>query len=75
MQKTVDHTVNLWTEEKFKDFSVDSEINSVVVSDSIVLWTNDIGIGSFLKMVITVHQLLYQTMHFGIPLRGAISAG
>ena len=75
LQNTVDKSVKIWTENGMRDFGVESEIYSVVVSDSIILWTEDIGITSFIKMIMTVQGLLFQTMYYGIPLRGGLSVG
>jgi hypothetical protein len=50
-------------------------VNSILVSDSIVIWTNDGSAESFSHIVTAVRNLLALSMMDGIPLRGAISTG
>ena len=46
-----------------------------MISDSIILWTNDITMKSFIDIVVVVRNLLNNSFIFGTPLRGAISLG
>jgi hypothetical protein len=75
LQESVDEGINYWKRKDVANFKDKSEINSIVISDSIIIWTSDIGPTSFLKLVMTVQGILFKTMHQGIPLRGGISAG
>jgi hypothetical protein len=50
-------------------------INSMTISDSIVLWTNDTSAQSFYDLLLTVRFILFYSMHAGIPLRGGIGHG
>jgi hypothetical protein len=53
----------------------DFKINSLVVSDSIILWTNDLTEESFLNIISVTSSILMAGIVTGIPLRGAITAG
>jgi hypothetical protein len=50
-------------------------VNSLLVSDSILIWTDDNSAESFKNIVIAVQSLLAFSIMDGIPLRGAISIG
>ncbi len=50
-------------------------VNSLLVSDSILIWTDDNSAESFGNIVNAVRSLLAFSMIDGIPLRGAISIG
>ena len=50
-------------------------VNSLLVSDSILIWTNDSSAESFEKIVSAVRSLLTFSMMNGNPLRGAIPIG
>ena len=50
-------------------------VNSLLVSDSILIWTDDNAAESFCDIVKAVQSLLAFSMIDGIPLRGAISIG
>jgi hypothetical protein len=50
-------------------------VNSLLVSDSILIWTDDNSAESFGNIVKAVRSLLAFSMIDGIPLRGAISIG
>jgi len=50
-------------------------ISSLVISDSIVLWTPIASMKSFIDIAIVVRNLLVSGMYSGLPLRGAISIG
>ncbi len=52
-----------------------SKINSLMISDSIILWTDNISMKNFIDMLIVVRNLLNNGFIFGTPLRGAISLG
>lgn len=51
------------------------DVNSLIVSDSIILWTDDTSVGSFIRMLVTVKFVLNYMYKTGIPLRGAIVKG
>jgi hypothetical protein len=50
-------------------------VNSIVVSDNIILWTPDASKISFDNIVSVVLILLVSSIYTGIPLRGSISMG
>jgi hypothetical protein len=50
-------------------------VNSLLVSDSILIWTDDNSAESFENIVKAVRNLLAFSIMDGIPLRGAISIG
>ena len=50
-------------------------VNSLLVSDSIVIWTDDNTAAAFCDIVRAVRNLLAFSMIDGIPLRGAIANG
>lgn len=50
-------------------------VNSIVVSDSIVLWTNNASRKSFIDIVVAVKNLLVHAIYTGLPLRGGIAIG
>ena len=50
-------------------------VNSLLVSDSILIWTDDNAAESFCDIVKAVQSMLAFSMIDGIPLRGAISIG
>jgi hypothetical protein len=52
-----------------------NKIQSLTISDSIILWSEDDSLGSFLEMVRFVRLLLFLGIEIGIPFRGAISFG
>lgn len=51
------------------------KINSLVISDSIVLWTDDSTEESFFKIITVMGMILFAGIATGIPLRGSITAG
>lgn len=51
------------------------DVNSLIVSDSIILWTNDTSVDSFIRILVTVKFVLNYMYKTGIPLRGAIVKG
>ena len=50
-------------------------VNSLLVSDCILIWTDDNSAESFVNIVVAVRSLLAFSMVNRIPLRGAISIG
>ena len=52
-----------------------THLNSLVISDSIVIWTDDASPRSFVEIISTVAAYLNHSMSEGLPLRGAISMG
>lgn len=52
-----------------------ANLNSLVISDSIIIWTDDTNPNNFVQLVTTVKHHLHLSMKLGIPLRGAITSG
>lgn len=52
-----------------------ASVNSLLVSDSIIIWTENDSIESFTDMVLTVRNLMAYSFFGGLPLRGAIAIG
>ncbi|QWH69629.1 DUF262 domain-containing protein (plasmid) [Bacillus wiedmannii] len=52
-----------------------ASVNTLVISDSILLWTNHDHPWSFMDLILVVREILYNSMEAGIPLRGAIAKG
>lgn len=52
-----------------------AEINSMIVSDSIMLWTHNDNVWSFLDMLQVVIPVVSNCFNIGIPLRGVITSG
>ncbi|PEA52933.1 hypothetical protein CON64_20925 [Bacillus pseudomycoides] len=52
-----------------------ASVNSLVISDSILFWTNNDNPWSFIDLIIVVREVLHNSIKIGIPLRGAISRG
>ena len=50
-------------------------VQSIIISDSIVLWTKDDDINNFNMLVLAVRLLIMKSFGIGIPLRGAITRG
>ncbi|MFL5765772.1 MAG: hypothetical protein ACJ77K_17635 [Bacteroidia bacterium] len=51
------------------------KINSLSISDSVMFWTNDRSLESFIQITTTVRQILNNTFYMGLPMRGGISFG
>lgn len=63
--------------DKFKEYA-DIEktiLNSLIISDSIIIWTDDDDYKNFLELVLAVKFFMYLSIGSGLPLRGAISCG
>ena len=52
-----------------------SNINSILISDSILLWTNDCDYDSLLQFIYKVQGLIQAAFMGGFPLRGTIEYG
>ncbi|HXA03068.1 MAG TPA: hypothetical protein VNW99_13830 [Cytophagaceae bacterium] len=50
-------------------------VNSMVISDSVILWTNNTSTRSFFDIMITIRFMLSHGVFLGIPLRGGLVAG
>lgn len=50
-------------------------VNSLLVSDSIMLWTNTESMRAFFNILTAVRDLMISALVHGMPLRGAISRG
>lgn len=57
------------------DKGINTTVQSVIISDSIVLWSIDDTIDNFNMLVMAVRLLIIQSFGQGIPLRGAITRG
>jgi len=66
-------TINEHSETKIDTRKM--QVYSRIISDSIILWTNDIEISSFVEIVKTTNLLLRNSIVGGLPLRGAICMG
>ena len=75
LQNTVDTTTDFWKEKDLEKLTGGVKLNSLVISDSIIIWTSDPTPLAFIKLLVSVHSIMFQTMHYGIPLRGGLSAG
>jgi len=53
----------------------ETNLNSLVISDSIIIWTDDDSQGSFFELILAVKYFMYFSMQSGFPLRGGISSG
>lgn len=59
---------------KEHDFSY-ACINSITISDSIVLWTDNTEINDFYDLLVLVRDLIFHGFYCGLPLRGALTIG
>ena len=50
----------------------DQKINSLIVSDSILFWSENNDVLSFSKMIVILHAFMFAAITEGIPLRGAL---
>jgi hypothetical protein len=53
----------------------ETSLDSLVISDSIIIWTEDDHPNSLFELISIVKHHLYLSMTFGVPLRGAITVG
>jgi hypothetical protein len=64
---------------KDRDFTVAdlnyAKVNSTVISDSVIFWTDDDGMQSFINICISIMKLLVSGVFNGFPMRGSISLG
>ncbi|NVM54049.1 MAG: hypothetical protein HWN66_10150 [Candidatus Helarchaeota archaeon] len=51
------------------------KFNSMIISDSIIIWTNDANIAQLQRLIFTIKNLLNLGIEMGMPLRGAITKG
>ncbi|WP_371802642.1 hypothetical protein [Candidatus Lokiarchaeum ossiferum] len=76
--KSISSPENVEPIKNYNNFKVKiSELNSMIVSDSIFLWTDDLSIEGFTKLLRVVKSIINTNMlwDFGFPLRGGISMG
>lgn len=52
-----------------------AKVYSLLVSDSAVLWTDNVSPQSFVDIIVTVRQLVLGCFYTGFPVRGAITVG
>jgi len=62
-------------QEYFTPDTREVSVNSLLVSDSIVIWTDNDSMEAFVDMVSAVRSLMAISAFEGIPLRGAITLG
>lgn len=53
----------------------DSALRAMIISDSIMVWSENDSINSFVVITKAVQSMLYTSLALGMPLRGAISYG
>jgi hypothetical protein len=53
----------------------ESNINSIIISDSILFWANGSSNRDFFNILIVVSKLLTKSIFLGLPMRGAITLG
>jgi len=51
------------------------KFNSMIISDSIIIWTNDASIVQLQRLILSIKKLLNLGIEKGLPLRGAITKG
>lgn len=74
ISRTIDF-IGKTSREIHQQFSLEEEIFILMISDSIVIWTNDVSEKSFLGIINATTYLTALCMNRGTPLRGAISLG
>lgn len=52
-----------------------TKVNSLMISDSVILWTNDLKYHNFFNLLVAFRAILSEAMRCGIPMRGAIVSG
>ncbi len=50
-------------------------VNSINISDSVILWTDDDSMQSFINLIVTVRNVINHCTLAGFPMRGAIVRG
>lgn len=78
IEKNYEFTISLLAKAtvKEKDKVEESyQINSMLVSDSLIFWTDNNSPMSLTYLILTVQQLLHYGIGKGIPLRGTITMG
>lgn len=60
---------------KIVDDEITEEVKSLIISDTIILYSSKAEIESFLKIVLLIQILLTNSFLSGIPLRGCLTAG
>ncbi|NVO10542.1 MAG: hypothetical protein HXX16_11315 [Bacteroidales bacterium] len=61
--------------DEFKPRVDSIKINSLTISDSLILWTENTKFHHFINLVVTIRAILSEAMRCGIPLRGTIVVG
>ena len=51
------------------------KVNSLAVSDNLIIWTHDKSMKSFINLIIAARNILVAGVFVGIPMRGGISIG
>lgn len=52
-----------------------ARINCLTISDSVILWTDDSSMKSFVDLIVVLFQFMQGAFASGFPLRGALSVG
>lgn len=50
-------------------------VNSIIISDSVILWTPNASMKSFIDIIVATRNMLVQGIFTGMPLRGGIAIG
>jgi len=53
----------------------ETHLNSIIISDSIIIWTDGVDQNSFISIISAVRHQLFLSMQLGLPLRGFITMG
>ncbi len=53
----------------------DNNINALIISDSIILWTKDSTMKSFFELILALTTIMWNGIFTGLPLRGAVTVG
>jgi len=51
------------------------KVNSIIISDSVVIWTDDNSMKSFVDIIAVLRHLLNYSLKMGLPLRGSLVEG
>ena len=51
------------------------KVNSLIISDSVVIWTDDNSMKSFVDIIAVLRHLLNYSLKMGLPLRGSLVEG
>lgn len=60
-------------DSEFKQNENVQNLNSLFISDSIILWTDKTGVLDFLELCVSVQLIMNVAIKMGLPLRGAVT--